>query len=218
MGCDGRTRRKLERYGSLFEDDFYVRCLQVASGSAGTGERYGSLLVRDGDILGEGRNRRVSKPDFVPRIVRQGYANHAEVEALNAALMREADGFKGLKRESAFAGELDPEEFSSARGADIYVAGYFAKGGFLDIRDGPLFTCRRCPKVLDSYGIGRIFTPTPQGWASLTVDEAEECSLDFKAEAAGGILRKRLKAGRRNVTLDELLWYGCAGTEKRKKE
>jgi len=72
----------------IFKDPIYLHCLSLARKSQGKKERYGSYLLR-GKESSWGYNRAVANGAItLPRIIRQGYANHAEVESLNMALKK----------------------------------------------------------------------------------------------------------------------------------
>lgn len=149
---------------------FYVECIRLARLSKGDDQRYGSLLVKDGEIIGSGYNRAVAHFSFgkLKRVVYQGYSNHAEIEALNDALM------KGL----------------SVQSAEIYVGGYFPKeNGLLFLKNE--FTCLRCPPILTSYAISKINVPTPQGWISKNINEAMNEAESYKR---GSIYKNRVRS------------------------
>lgn len=154
---------------AIFSDPIYRQCLELAQSSKSAQERYGSLLIKDGYLLGSGYNRAIVHPSF-PKLYRpiyQGYANHAEVEALNDGIMAGYD----------------------VDGAEIYVGGYFPKkDGLLFLHDE--FTCRRCPPVLESYGITTINVPTPDGWVARTIHEAHAEAESY----TGGTYNNRVES------------------------
>lgn len=151
----------------LLTDEFYLRCISLATQSKGN-ERYGSILVADEKVVGEGYNRAIAHPAFgrLEREIRQGYANHAEVEAMNDAL---ANGF--------------PIEES-----ELYVAGYFSKSGQLFFKTD--YTCVKCMPHMKNYGISSIYIPTPDGWIKKSLDDAGEEAKKFTK----GTHQKRLNA------------------------
>lgn len=170
-----RSKESELNKASILEDQYYIECIRLAELSKGD-ERYGSLLVKDGRIIGKGYNRAIVHPSFpkLKRIIYQGYANHAEIESLNDALMKK----RGVK------------------GAEIYVGGFFPKkDNLLFLHDE--FTCRRCVPILAAYNISKINVPTLQGWVPKNMDEAmKEASayLDgtYKNRVASIIGRLRL--------------------------
>jgi hypothetical protein len=174
------------RLPKIFKDDLFLLCMGLASHSKSDGERYGSLLVKNGKILGRGYNRAIAHPYIhLERIIRMGYANHAEIEAMNDALM---EGY-------------------NIKGADLYVAGYFPEPhtGFsgknrLLLKDGPWFTCVRCIPYMEEYGIRRIIVPTTRGWGELSIDEAASCAQRFK----NGTHEKRIGSVSTYHTLDDI--------------
>lgn len=152
----------------IFDDPFYIECIRLAGFSKGTNQRYGSLLVKNGVVLGRGYNRAIAHPSFgkLKRMIYQGYSNHAEIEALNDALMRGCD----------------------VQNAEIFVGGYFPKeNGLLFLHNE--FTCLRCPPILTSFAISKINVPTPQGWLPRSLNEA---MIEAKAYTSGGTYKNRV--------------------------
>ena len=124
----------------IFADPLYRDCIQTATRSKGN-ERYGSLILKEGRVIGRGFNRAIAHPAFrLERVLKQGMANHSEVEALHDALMHLED----------------------TQGADLYVAGFFPRTGQLFMHR--TFTCVRCIPYLQEAGIENIFVPMPDGW------------------------------------------------------
>lgn len=166
----------------LFKDSIYQSCINLATNSKGPSERYGSRLVMEGEVLGKGGwNRALSNPNWdykLERIVKQGYANHAEIEALNDILMNHPQNVEG---------------------ADIYVAGYFAKSEQLFFQEK--YTCVLCPPKLIDYGIKNIIIPTINGWKKRPIKEA----LEEAREYLGGTTSKRIESCQGEFYLDEFL-------------
>lgn len=165
--------------GPILNNDFYVECIRLAELSKGTDQRYGSLLVKDGEIIGRGYNRAIAHPSFpkLKRIIYQGYSNHAEIEALNDALMKR----RGVKN------------------SEIFVGGFFPKEkGLLFLHNE--FTCMRCIPILASYNVSKINVPTPKGWVSKNMDEA----LEEAAEYLGGTYKNRVVSVIGRLTLADL--------------
>lgn len=170
----------------IFEDYLYLLCLSLASMSKSDGERYGSVLVKDDSVLGMGYNRAIAHPYFhLDRPIRMGYANHAEIESINDALLNGYD----------------------VEGADIYVAGYFPKphNGFLGknrlfLKDGAWYTCVRCPKYMEEYSIKNVIVPSPSGWGVSSLAEATLCAKSYQ----NGTHDKRTAAVSTYHTIDEL--------------
>lgn len=135
----------------IFSDKYYLFCILQASLSKGPTQRYGSLLVKDGEIIGEGYTRSISNKGFsLERKIRQGSANHAPIEALNDAFI------KGNE--------------NKIEGSEVFEAGYFTESGKLYLKEN--YTCTKCPPILKKYGVINIYTPMPGGWIKKTVDEA----------------------------------------------
>jgi len=123
---------------------------------SGATERYGSVLVKDGRILGQGRTRAIANKYFrLERRIRQGSYNHAEIEAMNDALANQHEII----------------------GSEIYVAGFFPKIGRLFFK--PIFTGKACSKHFVSYSIDTIYVPMPDGWVARTLEQACEEAKEF---------------------------------------
>lgn len=177
----------------IVKDPLFIRCLSLAALSKGTTERYGSLLVKDGEVLGQGYNRAIAHPSFgrLERILRMGYANHAEVEAMDQGL--QSLGVDTLE------------------GYDIYVGGYFPKPmedfeqpGRLFMKKGAVFTCVRCIPYFERYNLRNIFVPTLNGWSSLAVAEAKEIAEEYKYDGKDGTHTKRCAAQDGDFTISDV--------------
>jgi len=161
-----------------FNNPYYLACINLAKQSKGN-ERYGSIIVSDGSIIGCGFNRAIAHWAFgkLPREIRQGMANHAEVEAMNDALSR---GFSLVDTE-------------------MYVAGYFPKTGQLFFKKQ--YTCVKCIPYLRAQGIVSISVPTPNRWIKKTLDQAEREAKLF----INGTHKKRLEAVIGEFFIDSLI-------------
>jgi len=149
----------------ILKDEYFRKCIQLAFNSKGE-ESYGSLLVKNDKIMGEGFNRATVHKKFkLERKIRQGYCNHAEVEALLDSIDNLYDVFYG----------------------DLYCAGYFLNEDRIFFQTK--YTCTICPSHLEKYGIRNIFIPTPKGWFRRPLDEAKEEAKEFR----GGTHKKRLE-------------------------
>jgi deoxycytidylate deaminase len=151
----------------ILNNNYYLKCINLALKSKGN-ERYGSIVVADGRIIGEGYNRAIAHPSFgrLERKIRQGMANHAEVEAINNAILKDF----------------------SIKGTVLYVAGYFPKSGQLFFKND--YTCVKCIPHIRNYGINSIYVPTPSGWIKKSLDMASEEAKRFTK----GTHQKRLDA------------------------
>jgi hypothetical protein len=147
----------------ILDDEKYLYCISLATLSKNdkrSDERHGSLLVKENQIGGRGVNRAISHPKFrLERIIRQGWNNHAEIEALNDALAN------GLLVE----------------GGDLYTAGYFFASGRLFLQRR--YTCPICPPYMKKCGIASINIPAPEGWERKSLDKAMEEAKYFKGNA-----------------------------------
>jgi deoxycytidylate deaminase len=161
----------------IFKDIFYLECIRLAQQSKGN-ERYGSILVKDGEIIGKGFNRAIAHSSFgkLERKIKQGMANHAEIEALNDSL----DNSKNVD------------------GSDLYVAGYFPENNQLFFKK--YYTCVKCLSHFKNYKIASIYVPTPEGWIKKDLEEATEEAQEFKQNTH----KKRLKVILGNFFLSDI--------------
>lgn len=137
---------------AIFNDEIFLGCLGMARQSKAdyrTNQAYGSYLVKDGQVIGKGFNRAIVHKHFrLERIIRQGYSNHAEIEALNDALLNGKD----------------------TNGGEIYVAGFFVRSKQIFFHED--FTCLKCANCLNQYGIKNINIPLPGGWQTRPIETA----------------------------------------------
>ena len=162
----------------ILDDEKYLYCISLASLSRNdrrNDERYGSILMKESQIIGKGFNRAITHPTFkLERTIRQGWTNHAEIEALNDALSKDFD----------------------IKDSDLYVAGYFLDSGYLFLQQR--YTCVKCPPYLQKYGIDNIHIPTPDGWERKPLDLAIEEAEEFR----GGAYKERQHERIGNYTID----------------
>lgn len=152
------------RTPDILGDEKYRECIELALQSKGARERYGAILLREGEIIGRGYNRSIAHAAFpgirLERVIRQGYANHAEVEAINDALL---------------AGRSVSE-------AVVYVAGYFPSDNRLLFLH-ETFTCDKCAKIMNDWGIRSVYVPSVQGWIERPIEVAlEEAGILLRGE------------------------------------
>ena len=150
----------------IFQDEFYRKCISLAVQSKGN-ERYGSILVLDNQIMGEGYNRAIVHPALqkLDRKIKQGMANHAEIEALNEALFKR----------------------NQTKNSELYVAGYFPDSKRLFFKTE--YTCVKCIPHLIKYGVQNISVPAPEGWVKKEINKAYEEAKKF----INGTHQKRLE-------------------------
>ena len=160
----------------IFQDSIYQLCIHIASSSKSRVMKFGAVLTKDGVIIGSGTNRHIKKDD----IIKTGYANHAEISAINDAL---------LSKESLI-------------GTILYVAGYFPDGR-LYIPNMRVYTCKSCVRRLMQYGIGSVAIPNRKGWAYIRLEEAERMVKDVNNKT-NCISKKRRKIALKNASIDML--------------
>jgi hypothetical protein len=138
-------------------------CLELAQ-EGKAAQCFGALIVKDGQVVARGRNRR-SQPGENERLGGGvDYAIHAEQAAVLAALDAGID--------------LD--------GAELYVLGLRLRGddrGALSVRASDAdhqFSCRRCARTLERAGLP-VNIPLPSGWHRLAPEEALRSAEAFRA-------------------------------------
>lgn len=161
----------------IFTDTYFLECIRLAQLSKSNTERQGAVLV-NGRILGCGYNRAIAHPTFkLERYIKQGYANHAEIEAINDALFHGYD----------------------VEGADIYVSGFFpGQDGLLFLHSE--FTCVRCIPIMKKWGIKTLFVSSTKGWLSKTIDKAHAEAISY----LGGTLQNRLQSVKTDWKLSDI--------------
>lgn len=135
---------------NYLDDSIAVECLKLAK-QCKTGVGFGAVLVRDGKILGKGRNRWATNKDR-KRLSHVDYAIHAEQSAILDAI---DNGYE-------------------PNGDQIYVLGIALRGkkkGTLTVRQVPTFICSKCPPSLLRYNLS-VNIPYYKGWYNLTAEEA----------------------------------------------
>lgn len=132
-------------------DRFGKACLKEAKKSK-SNLGFGAVLVRNGRIIGRGRNRwpTVEERRLLSHV---DYAIHAEQACVADALLRS----------------------HKVAGSAIYVLGMVLHGtekGKLTIRDSKVFVCKKCPlSVLLKFNIS-VNIPHKSGWVRLSPEIA----------------------------------------------
>ena len=169
----------------ILTDSIFWECIQLAQNSKGAHQRYGSVIVKDGKIVGRGYNRAIAHPSFgkLVRPIYQGYSNHAEVEAICDALMNGAN----------------------IADSSLYVAGYFPKlGDLLILKRRFDFICDRCPPIIRRYPILTVNLPTSMGWISQRNDQNFWEAERVNKKRAGSRLEQRVASVQGRFTLADL--------------
>lgn len=158
-----RSRRGRTRFDYL-ADPYGAACLALAE-QGKTKQCFGALLVRDGQVIGQGRNRRSEPGEFDLLGGDIDYATHAEQAAILDALRR---------------GE-------SLEGAELFVLGKVLQGpdkGKLSVRatdQDHAFSCVRCARTFSRHGVA-VSIPLPSGWHRLEPQECLDGALAFRAQ------------------------------------
>lgn len=167
------------------EDEIAQACLVEAAKSKAQ-VAFGAVLIKTGEIIGYGRNRRAIKKDR-KLLTHVDYAIHAEQDCVVSALK---NGFKKT--------ELRDLELK------IYVIGIIKIGhhkGTLTIRRKKEFICRKCPpSVLLPFNIP-VCIPHTSGWVELSPEKAAKTG---KQTAHKGRWKQFVETG--NIELNNR-WY-----------
>jgi len=127
-------------------------CLNLAECSK-SDMKFGSVLVKDGIVLGKGWNR-LSTAEERRVLTHVDYAVHAEQGAIIEAICSQID----------------------ISGSEIYVLGR-NKNKQLTTVDTKLFTCKRCAVSLVKLNIS-VNIPYVEGWLNLTPTEAYQSACN----------------------------------------
>lgn len=126
---------------------------------------FGAVLVKDGEIIGRGRNRR-STPEERRLLSHVDYGIHAEQGCVIDAL-----------RGAGCINDGKIVDTTVLRGSEIYVLGIVLQGESkerLTTKEERVFICKKCPpSVLIPYDVP-VNIPHIQGWVRLTPQEAME--------------------------------------------
>jgi len=155
-----------------------ARCYELAAQSPCFKAKFGSVIVNNGAIVGEGWNHSPN-PDY------------QDCEHLCAGGIRKGIA-SGTRVELCHAGHAEGWAITSAgllaRGGLVYVAGFDSKGNhFLKDRTLPLgdprrgFYCTLCIRHIWMAGLGGIYVDSVQGIILETLQEAWETSYGVAA-------------------------------------
>ena len=141
----------------IIKDKLWLRCMEWALQSRSKDQRYGALVILNGEIIGEGRNRRRGEKEKFP--FKSSYFIHAEQSAV-------ADAIKNRGEEG-----ID--------GATVYVAGILVpdKRPLVrkDSRRGS--SCRVCTPLYPKYNLSIAFI-SALGWITYSGVDAFQNALD----------------------------------------
>ena len=130
----------------LLKDIYWQRCIELALRSGSENQRYGAIIARDDQIIGEGWNRLLGRKEPFP--FKTSFFLHAEKAAIGNAIL--THGQELLK------------------GAVIYVAGFFYKERKpLILKPPNSNTCVVCTQHYPRFGLFGAF-PKDHGWIILT--------------------------------------------------
>ena len=142
----------------MMSDNFLHECLSLAK-NCKSNIGFGAILVKNGIIIGKGRNRRSTIEDRL-LLSHVDYAIHAEQAAIVDALQKGNDVY----------------------GADVFVAGIILKGknkGKISFRTIPEFGCRKCPHSFKRFNIYVNIPKINGNWFRLSPEEAMETGEKF---------------------------------------
>jgi len=135
---------------NYYTDVYGQTCLDLAS-QCKTSLGFGSVLVKDGIIIGKGRNKLSTKSDRCT-LSHVDYSTHAEQAAIIDAI----------------------ENNYNVLNSVVYVLGVVLKGhnkGKLTIKEKPVFICSHCIHSLVRFSIS-VAIPLNNGWYVMSPQEA----------------------------------------------
>jgi hypothetical protein len=144
------------------QDPLGAACLALARQGKAQ-QCFGALVVKDGEIVAMGRNRRSVAGENESLGGGVDYAIHAEQAAILDALESGVD----------------------LTDASVYVLGTVLRGaakGKLSVRasdSDQQFSCLRCARTLAAYDVP-VFIPLPSGWHRLAPEETLESATAFR--------------------------------------
>lgn len=152
-------------------DKYIQKCLELADNSSCSKKKYGSVIVKDDKIIGEGYNHPVTKEieDLLCHpCVRENINSGTRLEmcaAIHAEQAAIIDAYKNGK---------DPE------GSTLYVAG--KRNGESIVLKERGFYCSFCSRIMAEVGIEKVGVLTTKGVEYLTRGEYLKSSFEFAME------------------------------------
>jgi len=151
------------------EMEYIERCLDLADKSSCSKKKYGSVIVKDDEIIGEGYNHPVTKEieDLLCHpCIRENINSGTRLEMCAAIHAEQAAII------NAYKNGKDPE------GATLYVAGKRNDGEII-VFDEKGFYCSFCSRIMAEVGIEKVGVLTKNGVEYLTKDEYLRSSFEF---------------------------------------
>lgn len=136
----------------VLSDPFWRRCIDLALRSQGKEQRYGSVVIKNGKIIGEGWNRLLGRGEPFP--FRTSFFLHAEKAAIGQALL----------------------EIKSLVGARLCVSGLLVEEKRPIVFKNPTSTCVGCAKLYPRFGID-LWSMTPNGRILISGNSAYEAAI-----------------------------------------
>jgi len=151
--------------------EYIEMCLELADNSTCGKKKYGSVIVKNGEIIGKGYNHpiREVEEELCHPCIREKINSGTRLEACAAVHAEQAaiiDSYKNKK---------DPE------GAALYVAGKNADGETM-VLDEKGFYCSFCSRIMAEAGIKEVGVLTKKGVEYLNRDEYLHSSFEFALE------------------------------------
>lgn len=164
MSSQEKSRPPLPEW--LFSDSIALALLTLIIGRRReNSQTYAASYVLNDEIIGLGRNMKISKEE--PWLVKQGYANHAEMMAYSVAALNSPGLVGGI----------------------IYVIGLLPENRLFihkprtelgENNQGERFTCIRCAKKMCEHQIKGVLVPNTIGWHFLSAEDALASAEQFK--------------------------------------
>lgn len=162
MGTQALTFGDLDLSGIpdiVLKDGLWRRCISLALQGGSKNQRWGALVIVEGEIVGEDRNRLLSRGEL-PR--QRSIFAHAERNAIGRT--------------------LQVRDASTIRGGIVHVAGFLVQERRPLVRRGKVLgaTCSNCSELYPELGLSVAFI-SDTGWVVVPGAQAYAVALENSA-------------------------------------
>lgn len=154
---------------SKMDEDYFEKCWELADKSPCSKMKFGSVIVKKGEIIGSGFNHPAHSciEELCDPCIRSGVKSSMLLERCTA-----------VHAEQAAIINAFTNGYSDLSDAVLYVAGKFPDGRKL-IKTKPGLYCSFCSRIIAESGIKEVMVPTVDGAASMTIEEVLKTSYEF---------------------------------------